>query len=45
MAIGPRSQIVVISSTPKKGCRSLDIYSCKGTFERSFTIASTDKCK
>jgi hypothetical protein len=46
MAIGPNSQIIVISSTLTIGCRYLDIYSCKGTYERSITVVITaDKCK
>jgi len=46
MAIGPHSQIIVISSITTTGCRCLDIYSCKGTYERSITVmTTTDKCK
>ncbi|XP_025207500.1 uncharacterized protein LOC112603224 isoform X2 [Melanaphis sacchari] len=43
MAIGPNSQIIVISSITTTGCRCLDIYSCKGTYERSITVMTTDK--
>lgn len=46
MAIGPRSQIIVISGISKTGCRCLDIYSCKGTYERSITVVTApEKCK
>ncbi|CAI6353464.1 unnamed protein product [Macrosiphum euphorbiae] len=44
MAIGPNSQIIVISGITTTGCRCLDIYSCKGTYERSITVmTATDK--
>jgi len=45
MAIGQNSQIIVISGVTTTGCRCLDIYSCKGTYERSITVITTDKCK
>lgn len=46
MAIGPHSQIIVISGTSTTGCRYLDIYSCKGTYERSISVVTTaDKCE
>lgn len=45
MAIGPDSQIIVISSKSSPGCRCLDVYSCKGTYERSITVTTVDKCK
>lgn len=45
MAIGPNSQIIVISGISTTECRCLDIYSYKGIYERSIKIATTDKCK
>lgn len=46
MAIGPLSQIIVISGKSKPGCRCLDVYSYKGIYERTITVATTaDKCK
>lgn len=45
MAIGQKSQIIVISCILIVGYRYLDIYSSNGEYERSITIATTDKCK
>lgn len=45
MAIGPDSQIIVISGKSSPGCRCLDVYSCEGTYERSITVTTVDKCK
>lgn len=46
VATGPQSQIVLISPKSTTGCRCLDVYNCKGTYERTISInAATDKCK